>query len=114
MLHDLVGVPVRYVPHAEHEHLADHAVLAAIVGRDHGDGTLDLMVFVPNKEPHWQDAVPAGTGPHSWHHLGAMHVEEPPGAIEAQPEAQLAPAQGGEAQPEPAQGGETQAPQPAA
>lgn len=65
----LLGYPVLYVPHAEHVHLAEHSALAAIVGAENADGTAELLVFVPGKEPHWQNAVPEGTGPHTWHHV---------------------------------------------
>lgn len=85
----LLAYPVRYVPHAEHTHLAEHAELAAIIGREHPDGTADLMVFVPNKEPHWQDRVPEGQGSHTWHHVHEdLGLEEPaPTAEGAQPPA---------------------------
>lgn len=36
---------------------------AAIVGNVNIDGTCDLQLLVPNKEPRWADAVPEGTGP---------------------------------------------------
>lgn len=74
----ILGFPVVYQPHPEHTHLAEHrdGGLAAIVGRDHSDGTADLMVFVPNKAPHWQEAVPRGMGPHTWDHPGAPFLSE--------------------------------------
>lgn len=62
----IVGDRVHYTPHAEHAHLADYPALAATVGRVHEDGSADLFVLVPNKEPHWQDAVPEGEGPHTF------------------------------------------------
>ncbi len=65
----LIGLPVQFVPHAEHYHLTDHPVLAATIGRLNADGTADLAVFVPNKEMSWMDKVPQGTGPYTWHHL---------------------------------------------
>lgn len=81
----ILGFPVVYQPHADHTHLAEYAAsgLAAIIGRVHPDGTADLMVFVPNKKPHWQDAVPRGDGPHTWDHPGgklseAVEDEAPP------------------------------------
>lgn len=65
-----VGNAVIYTPHAGYDHLTDYAGqgLAATIGRMHADGTADLFVLVPNKEAHWQDAVPEGTGPHTWRH----------------------------------------------
>lgn len=85
----LIGLPVRYIPHAAHDFLSEFATtgLAAIVGRVYPDGSADLMVFVPNKEPHWQDAVPLGTGPHTF---GPISGPEPEigAAVEAAEAAQ--------------------------
>lgn len=67
-----LALPVIYHPHAEHEHLADFADtgLAAIVGRVYPDGTADLFIMPPNKEPYWQDKVPYGDGePQSFHEM---------------------------------------------
>lgn len=71
-----VSDTVVYTPHAEHFHLHDHGGqgLAAIVGRVYPDGSADLFVLVPGKEPHWQDKVP----PYGDHHSFSARAAEPP------------------------------------
>ncbi len=44
-------------------HHSEMREFAAIVGNVNIDGTCDLQLLVPNKEPRWVDAVPEGTGP---------------------------------------------------
>lgn len=60
-----LGEVVHFTPHDQHTHLAGQPEYAAIVGRVYPDGSADLFVLVPNKEAHWQDAVPEGDTHHT-------------------------------------------------
>lgn len=70
-----LGETVLYTPHVEHTHLhgdwqerrradpeAPPPAYPAIVGGVNDDDTVALHVLVPNREPHWQDNVPAHSG----------------------------------------------------
>ena len=57
---------VTFQPHEDHDHLADFATLAAIVGAVNPDGSASLFALVPNREPVWMDNVPPGTGSYTF------------------------------------------------
>ena len=58
-----LGEIVHYIPHAEHTHMVGREY-AAIVTEVNPDGSADLTVFVPNREPvHFED-VPVGDSHH--------------------------------------------------
>ncbi|HWK44911.1 MAG TPA: hypothetical protein VNT30_09330 [Stellaceae bacterium] len=72
-----LGFPVLYRVHHEHYgvHHADMETFAGLVTREHPDGTCDLVIFPPNKEPRSVDKIAEGIGPHMFTSLGGGPIE---------------------------------------
>ena len=81
-----VGKIVIFKPHDEHPQFEGFAELAALVGGVNADGTLDLAVFVPNKELVWMDDVPPGDGHYSWREMTDVFEMPPPTHVPAAPQ----------------------------
>lgn len=67
------------VKHLGSIHHPEHREFAAIVTRANDDGSCDLVIFPPNREPRHVDRVSEAsrkTRSHSWRHVEAHHVDE--------------------------------------
>ena len=80
----MLAYPVVYSVHEGHKTLFTEHVVAGIIGAVNEDGTFDLIVFHPNREPRWVENVPQGTGPHTFRLPGP--VAEPAPAPEPKEE----------------------------
>lgn len=80
-----LGLPVVYHAHAEH-HVGEHGSIhhpelrrfAATVTRVHADGRCHLIVFPPGADARHVADVKEGTGPGTWSHVAAHHLDETP------------------------------------
>jgi hypothetical protein len=79
---DLLAASVVYTVHEGHTAMQDVTEIAGIIGDVNADGTADLVLFAPNREPRWIENVPMGTGPHSFRLAHSpVPVEPPPVAL---------------------------------
>lgn len=94
-----VGHPVQYTVHGEHRtetvkkhpttgedlsyrgsvHHHEMTVFGGRIGRVHPDGTADIVIDVPHKEPKWIDGVKEGDGEHEFRLLRHVPEEEDEG-----------------------------------
>ncbi len=79
-----LGAAVVYRVHDEHKtktlkgeatlhgsvHHPELTEFAGIVGRVHDDGSCDILLLIPNREPKWVDRVHAGDGDHQFTPVG--------------------------------------------
>lgn len=92
---DYLGHPVRYLAHADHRtetvrgeetlkgstHHPEAVEFAGQVTRSHPDGTHDLVIFPPNKNPEHVDHAHEGDGPGQFRlHAHGRRAEKPAAA----------------------------------
>ena len=72
-----LSTTVIYTVHSGHEGMHEETKFAGLAGRVHPDGTADLIVFPPNREPRWVNKVPFGEGPGTFTLAGDVTKSRP-------------------------------------